>query len=159
MLSYLWTGPGLLSGDSTLNPLIDSSGVYCLEVSHIYQGVSCSDLACVTVTSINDPPEQPALAGPSGACLGTSSEYTVAPSGSGLPAAGFTWTVTGGTFTTNTNGDTIAVMWTAAGQGQVCVTADNANGSSLQNLPYGEYPGQPHRDAACPGSHLPGRQL
>ncbi|MBK7336850.1 MAG: hypothetical protein IPJ00_12065 [Saprospirales bacterium] len=100
VLSYLWTGPGLLSGDSTLNPLIDSSGVYCLEVSHIYQGVSCSDLACVTVTSINDPPEQPALAGPSGACMGTSSEYTVAPSGAGLPATGFSWTVTGGAFST-----------------------------------------------------------
>ncbi|MBK7337031.1 MAG: hypothetical protein IPJ00_13055 [Saprospirales bacterium] len=40
--------------------------------------------------------------------------------------------MTGRSLPTNTNGDTIAVMWTAAGQGQVCVTADNANGSSLQ---------------------------
>ncbi|MCB0625355.1 MAG: hypothetical protein KDC43_15900, partial [Saprospiraceae bacterium] len=71
---------------------------------------------------------------------------------------GYTWTVTGGTFVNN--GNTIDVTWTTSGAGQVCVTADNACGSSTQNcinINVGQAPALPvlnGPDTVCEGDEI-----
>ncbi|MBK6621753.1 MAG: PKD domain-containing protein [Saprospirales bacterium] len=126
ILTYSWTGPGIVSGGNTLNPTINMAGTYTLTVTQTFMGVTCTGQASVTVTSNVVVPNQPAVAGPLSPCTGGTSTYTVTPPGSGPAPTGYTWTVTGGTFTTS--GNTITVTWTAAGAGQVCVTANNACG-------------------------------
>lgn len=125
---YAWTGPGILSGDSTLNPVINMPGDYILTVTQSYLGVECSGQAQVTVAADTDTPELPSAEGPLAVCTGTEAAYQAAASGTGPAPAGFTWTVSGGTFTSN--GDMIDVAWTTEGQGTVCVTADNDCGQS-----------------------------
>ncbi len=127
-ITYAWTGPGILSGDSTLNPLVNMPGDYILTVTQSYQGVECSGQAQVTVAADTDTPELPLADGPIGVCAGTSATYQATASGTGPAPAGFTWTVSGGTFTSN--GEMIDVTWTTEGQGLVCVTADNDCGQS-----------------------------
>lgn len=127
-ITYAWTGPGILSGDSTLNLLINMPGDYILTVTQSYQSVECSGQAQVTVAADTDTPELPLADGPIGVCTGTEASYQATASGTGPAPTGFTWTVSGGTFTSN--GDMIDVTWTTEGGGTVCVTADNDCGQS-----------------------------
>lgn len=129
VLSYSWTGPGIVSGGTTLTPTVNQPGTYTLTVTHSFMGTICTAQASVTVTQNTQVPNAPTVTGPLGPCTNTTSNYTVTPSASGPAPTGYTWTVTGGTFVANgANG--ITVTWTTPGQGQVCVTANNACGPS-----------------------------
>lgn len=127
-LSYWWTGPFIVSGANTLTPTISAPGIYCLTVTHTYQGVECSNTSCVVVAAVTIPPGQPGLSGPQAACSGEPQDYVATPSGIGPEPAGYTWTVTGGTFIPS--GNSIEVSWTTPGEGQVCAAAYNGVGSS-----------------------------
>ncbi len=126
VLTYLWTGPGIVGPNNLLIATINQPGTYTLTVTQTFMGVTCTDQASVTVTANVAVPNQPTVSGPLSPCTGGTSTYTVTPPASGPAPTGYTWTVTGGTFTTS--GNTITVTWTAAGAGQVCVTANNACG-------------------------------
>ncbi|MCB9285482.1 MAG: gliding motility-associated C-terminal domain-containing protein [Lewinellaceae bacterium] len=130
VLTYSWTGPGIVSGGNTLTPTVNAPGTYTLTVTQTFMGVTCTDMASVTVTQNTAVPNPPTLTGPLSPCTNAASTYTATPSSSGPAPTGYTWTVTGGTFT-NT-GNTATVTWTTAGQGSVCVTANNACGASTQ---------------------------
>jgi len=82
---------------------------------------------CVNVAVDFPPPTPTGLAGPQMPCEGeTGLVYTV----DATPGAtGYSWAVTGGTITTNTNSTSITVTW-GSSPGTVCVTADNDCGSS-----------------------------
>ncbi|MFZ2897356.1 MAG: hypothetical protein WA004_01965, partial [Saprospiraceae bacterium] len=127
VLTYSWSGPGIVSGGTTLTPTVNQPGTYTLTVTHSFMGTTCTDQATVVVTQNTQVPNAPTVTGPLNPC--SSSNYTVTPSASGPAPTGYTWTVTGGTFVANgANG--ITVTWTTPGQGQVCVTANNACGPS-----------------------------
>ncbi|MBK7336732.1 MAG: hypothetical protein IPJ00_11390 [Saprospirales bacterium] len=126
VLPSLWTGPGIVGPNNLLIATINQPGTYTLTVTQTFMGVTCTDQASVTVTANVAVPNQPTVAVPLSPCTGGTSTYTVTPPASGPAPTGYTWTVTGGTFTTS--GNTITVTWTAAGAGQVCVTANNACG-------------------------------
>ncbi len=130
VITYQWTGPaGGIVGPSDQNTVeVQLPGTYTLTVTQSANGVVCTDMASVTVTADTAVPDPPALSGPLSACTNTMETYTVTPAGTGAAPSGYTWAVTGGTFVDN--GSSIDVTWTTAGTGQVCVTADNACGSS-----------------------------
>ncbi|MDX2279124.1 MAG: choice-of-anchor L domain-containing protein [Saprospiraceae bacterium] len=44
---YQWTGPGILSGDNTLTPVVDKPGLYELQVTNTTNG--CTALSAVTI--------------------------------------------------------------------------------------------------------------
>jgi gliding motility-associated-like protein len=127
VLTYSWTGPGIVSGANTLTPTVNEPGEYILTVTQSDLGVTCTDVASVIVVQDTAVPNPPTLTGPLNPCTNTTTTYTATPVGS-PPPTGYTWTVTGGTFVQNNN--TIQVTWTTAGPGEVCVTANNACGSS-----------------------------
>ncbi|MBK8490533.1 MAG: hypothetical protein IPL49_06375 [Saprospirales bacterium] len=130
VLAYSWSGPGIVSGGNTLTPTINQPGTYTLTVTQTFMGVTCTGQASVTVTQNTAVPNPPTVTGPLNPCTNAVSTYTATPSSSGPAPTGYTWTVTGGTFTTT--GNTATVTWTTAGQGSVCVTANNACGPSTQ---------------------------
>ncbi len=132
VISYQWTGPpGGIVGPSDQNTVeVQSPGTYTLTVTQSANGVVCTDMASVVVTEDTAVPDPPGLSGNLNTCTDSTDTYTVTPAGTGPPPTGYTWTVTGGTFVDN--GSSIDVSWTTVGTGQVCVTADNACGSSTQ---------------------------
>ncbi|RYD83177.1 MAG: PKD domain-containing protein [Sphingobacteriales bacterium] len=75
-----------------------------------------------TVTVLASP--NPSISGTAGICIGSSASYTV-PYTSGNS---YSWNVTGGIFTPNTNGNTINVNWTSTGTGTIILTETNAYG-------------------------------
>ena len=127
-VSYFWIGPGIVSGGNTLTPSVNAPGIYCLTVTQEYLGVECSDQECVVVIQNSEVPEQPTVEGLTAICSGSTAGYSVTPAGTGPEPTGFNWSVTGGTFTAN--GDSITVTWNTVGEGEVCVSAKNACGSS-----------------------------
>ncbi len=58
--SYAWTGQGIVSGDSTLSPLVNAPGTYNLVISNSANGCT-SEQAVVVSQDIIDPPVDPGL--------------------------------------------------------------------------------------------------
>ncbi|MEZ4919704.1 MAG: choice-of-anchor L domain-containing protein [Saprospiraceae bacterium] len=86
---YSWTGPGILSGDSTLNPSVELPGNYSILVTNADNG--CTSTQTVTVSQDIAPP--PADAGPDDILNCTSPQLTLG--GSGNPSGSqysFAWT-------------------------------------------------------------------
>lgn len=48
-LSYVWTGPGIVSGDNSITPIVDSAGLYTLVVENSLNGCTASDVVQVDV--------------------------------------------------------------------------------------------------------------
>ncbi|MCB0621021.1 MAG: hypothetical protein KDC41_20450, partial [Saprospiraceae bacterium] len=89
---YQWMGPGVVSGGTTLNPLVNQPGTYTLTVTNTGNG--CTQTASVTVADQTQLPNAVASADPltctqnsvsiSGAGTSTGSQYT------------YQWTTTNG---------------------------------------------------------------
>ncbi|MEZ4961500.1 MAG: hypothetical protein R2830_16855 [Saprospiraceae bacterium] len=56
LTQYQWTGPGIVGADDQPSVGVNQPGQYCLTVTHILNGVSCSDMACVAVGVDNSEP-------------------------------------------------------------------------------------------------------
>ena len=100
---YSWTGPGIVSGDSTLQPTVDMPGVYTLSIVNTDNG--CTDTQSISVPQ--DILTPVALAGNDGLINCNTPTGTVGstanPTGSNFTLQ---WTTVGGNFTSPTNGPT-----------------------------------------------------
>ncbi len=105
-LTYLWSGPGIVSGQGTLQLGVDAPGTYTLLVTNNANG--CTDDASIIVPQDIVPPV--ALAGPDVLinCFNPSGSLgsTGNPTGAGYTLA---WTTTGGNFTSATNTPTVTI--------------------------------------------------
>ena len=130
--TYLWTAGngGLISGPNNLIAATAAApGVYKLLVCRTISGVTCCDSTSVNVTSSIVLPNTPVISGSGAICADTNQLFSV---GAVLGATHYTWTVPPGISIISGQGDTaIIVQWTNALGGNICVTADNACGSSL----------------------------
>lgn len=61
-ITYQWTGPGIVSGGTTLNPMVDQPGTYTITVTNTETG--CEEIATVTVAEDITPPVAMATAPP-----------------------------------------------------------------------------------------------
>ncbi|MDR2238453.1 MAG: choice-of-anchor L domain-containing protein [Chryseobacterium sp.] len=121
VFSWTTTGGNIVSGDNTLNPVINAPGTYTLTISNTLQpgGLVCTAVANVTVTGDSAPPVTGLTASKIQICNGESVILTasggVTYNWTGLPGTGNTQTVSPTTTTTYT------------------VTAVGANGCVSQN--------------------------
>lgn len=51
LFTYLWTGPGIISGGNTENPIVNAAGVYTIIVTNITNGCTASDQMIVTTNA------------------------------------------------------------------------------------------------------------
>jgi gliding motility-associated-like protein len=51
-LSYVWTGPGILSGGTTLTPVINAAGTYNVTVTNVTNGCTATDNVEVTADQV-----------------------------------------------------------------------------------------------------------
>lgn len=91
-ITYVWTGPGLVSGDSSLNPVINQPGNYNLVISNAANGCT-SELAVVVNQDVTPPP---ADAGPDDELNCYSPQLVLGgPGNPSGPTYTFAWTGTG----------------------------------------------------------------
>lgn len=116
-VTYVWTGPGIASGQNTLQLGVNLPGTYNLVITNLDNG--CTDDASIVVNQDVVPPV--AVAGsdvlincftPTGS-LGSAAN----PSGAGFTLA---WTTVGGNFTSGVNGPTATIN--QAGTYQLLIT-------------------------------------
>ena len=104
--TYSWTGPGIVSGQGTLQPTVDAPGVYTLNIVNSANG--CTDTETITVPQ--DIVAPVALAGNDGLINCTTPTGSVGstnnPTG---PNFTLQWTTVGGNFTSPTNGPTATI--------------------------------------------------
>ncbi len=65
--TYLWAGPGVVSGGTTLSPMVNAPGIYTLTVTNLAN--NCTSTAQVTVIQNSTPPTAIAAAPQSITCL------------------------------------------------------------------------------------------
>jgi len=119
---YTWTGPGIVSGQGTLQPTVNLPGVYTLNIVNTANG-------CTATNNINVPQDilaPVALAGPDGLINCTAPTGGVGslnnPTGANFTLA---WTTPDGNFTSATNGPTASID--AAGTYTLLIT-NTSNG-------------------------------
>ncbi|MDX2135061.1 MAG: choice-of-anchor L domain-containing protein [Saprospiraceae bacterium] len=61
--TYLWAGPGILSGANTLTPVVNSTGAYNLTVTDLLNGCTSTDVVAIT-EDVNAPVAAAQPAGP-----------------------------------------------------------------------------------------------
>lgn len=93
MFSFLWTGPNIISGDSTLTPTIGAPGTYHLFISNASNG--CTSTAEVTVDQDIISPSVTLATPPILNCSLTAIPL-VATNSSTLPNFSYLWTASGG---------------------------------------------------------------
>lgn len=96
--TYQWTGPGIVSGGNTLNPVINQPGNYTITVTNTSNG--CTETATVNVTQNITPPVATGTAPPitcndpqvsiSGAGSSTGANFTYQWNGPGVVSGGNT---------------------------------------------------------------------
>jgi hypothetical protein len=120
--NYTWSGPGIVSGQGTLQPTVNLPGVYTLDIINTANG--CTDTKMVTVPQ--DILAPVALAGIDGLINCTTPAGSVG-SLSNPGGANFTlsWSTVGGNFTSGTNGPTATID--APGTYTLLIT-NNTNG-------------------------------
>lgn len=127
---YLWSGPGIIGFNNTPTIQVNQPGEYCLIVRHSRGGVFCQDTACVTVLQDSGIPQLPVLTGESNPCAGQTHIYSATATGNPPPTS-FVWTLPGNHPYTDIPPSSISVTWGPnTPVGQICVTANNACGSS-----------------------------
>ncbi|QIY90549.1 choice-of-anchor L domain-containing protein [Chryseobacterium gallinarum] len=119
--NWTTTGGNIVSGGTTLNPVINAPGTYTLTISKTYQSgnLNCTAVATVTVTGDSAPPTTGLTATKVKICNGES--VTLTASG----GATYNWTGLPGTGNTQTVSPTATTTYT--------VTAVGANGCVSQN--------------------------
>ncbi|MDO8367852.1 MAG: gliding motility-associated C-terminal domain-containing protein [Saprospiraceae bacterium] len=119
---YTWTGPGIVSGQGTLQPTVNLPGVYTLDIVNSANG--CTDTQDINVPQ--DIVAPVALAGPDGLINCTSPAGSVGNSGNPTgPNFMLQWSTVDGNFTSPTNGPTATID--AAGTYTLLIT-NNTNG-------------------------------
>lgn len=126
----VWTGPGIVGPNNNPTVTVNQSGQYCYTITSSRNGVSCTDQGCVTVTQNAAVPPTPTVAGPLMPCQGTTVNYTVTPNGTPVPTS-YQWTTPNGEPITQVNATTWAVTWNSPTGGQLCVSAVNGCGPSV----------------------------
>jgi gliding motility-associated-like protein len=91
-ITYLWSGPGIVSGETTLMPTVNQPGTYTLEVTNADNG--CIGTVSVTVDEQTDPPAAVASAPPI-TCSSPSISISGAGSSTG-PDFSYQWTTNDG---------------------------------------------------------------
>ena len=115
--NYSWSGPGIVSGQGTLQPTVNLPGVYTLDIINTANG--CTDTKIVTVPQ--DIVAPVALAGNDGLINCTTPAGSVGSLGNPLgPNFTLSWSTVGGNFTSATNGPTATIN--AAGTYVLLVT-------------------------------------
>lgn len=139
--TFAWTttGGNIVSGGTTLNPVINTAGTYTLTISNTFAGnVTCTGIANVTVTGDSAPPTTGLTASKITICAGETVTLTASGGvtynwGGGLPGNGATQTVTPAAATTYTvtavgaNGCVSATPATVTVQVSQPFTAQNAS--------------------------------
>ena len=99
-ITWLWTGPGILNGETTLTPEVNAAGTYFLSVTNASNG--CTALDSVSVTQDSNAPI--VLVTVSGHLDCQMSSVTLNGSGSSSGAAiSIDWTTAGGHFSSGQN--------------------------------------------------------
>lgn len=129
---YVWTltGGTILSGQGTdcVDVQWDASGAQ--QVCAVAQnGCGDSGQTCFLV-EVATVPAAPALDGENQPCINSTQIYTV--TSSDPTATGFTWSATCGLILSGQGTNSAEILWDQSGACQVCVTADNTCGSSVQ---------------------------
>ncbi|PKF75002.1 choice-of-anchor L domain-containing protein [Chryseobacterium sp. PMSZPI] len=119
--NWTTTGGNIVSGGTTLNPVINAPGTYTLTITKAYQpgNLNCTTVGTVTVTGDSAPPTTTLTASKIKICSGES--VTLTASG----GASYNWTGLPGTGNTQTVSPTTNTTYT--------VTAVGANGCVSQN--------------------------
>lgn len=84
--SYMWNGPGIVSGANTLSPTVNQAGIYTLTVTNASNG--CTNTAAATVMANLTPPGAMALGGTL-TCIDT---IIMLQGSSNAPNASYAWT-------------------------------------------------------------------
>ncbi|HND86787.1 MAG TPA: choice-of-anchor L domain-containing protein, partial [Saprospiraceae bacterium] len=119
--TFLWTGPGILSGANTPTPVINQSGTYQLVVTNTTNGCSSTDLAVLNA----DFDKPTADAGPGFQLTCVNNTYTLQATASTGAAYSYAWTTNTGNFTSAT--DILNPTVNGAGNYYLTVT-DTGNG-------------------------------
>ncbi|MCF8239400.1 MAG: gliding motility-associated C-terminal domain-containing protein [Saprospiraceae bacterium] len=131
---YQWSGPpnGII-GPSTNNLVeVQSTGNYCLILSHESDGVSCSDTACVEVISAGLLPDLPNINGNIEICSGGVFEISVANGGPD-PISGYIFSYDPSLNVSFVNDSTFQYLPASTGQETFCISAYNECGEGPTN--------------------------
>jgi gliding motility-associated-like protein len=127
-VSYSWSGPGIVSGGTTANPVVNQPGTYNLVVTNTTNGCSnAGSPASVLVSQNNTAPAASAATGNTVTCAAQAVNLSSSPAG-----MAYNWTAPGGSsITSGAN----AQNATANGGGTYTVTVTNtANGCTANAL-------------------------
>ena len=125
--SYQWTGPGIVSGGTSLNPVVNAAGSYTLTVTNNANG--CTGTTNVNVGLDNTPPV--ANAGPPQQIDCTHSQVQLNGSGSASGSnIGYFWSTTNGNIVSGQNSATPTVNEPGT---YVLTVTNNTNGCTAQS--------------------------
>ncbi|EIA07111.1 PKD-domain-containing protein, partial [Flavobacterium frigoris PS1] len=136
-VTYLWTGGTIVSGETTLSPIVSAAATYTLTVTYIATGCKSSDTVAVTID--NTVPTAEAGTPVQINCITNEGDGTVTLNGTGSTTVGVTYLWTGGTIVSGettlspivsaASTYTLTVTYTATGcksSDTVAVTLDNS---------------------------------
>lgn len=114
-----------ISGSSvTVNQSTSIPGTYVYSLVSVTDGNTCSQAQTGASTITVNPLPVPDINGPAIACVNTPGPVYYTDDG----MAGYTWIVSGGSFTQGITADTIHVTWTTVGLNSVSVSYTDLNG-------------------------------
>lgn len=121
--TYLWSGPGIISGAQSSNIVVDRDGIYRVTVTNVVNG--CIDVDLVTVTSNFTVPV--ANAGPTFQLTCFQTNYTIPATATQGANISYAWSTVGGNFISSTT--LLQPIVNGSGRYYLTVT-DNSNGCS-----------------------------
>lgn len=105
--AYVWTGPGIQSGEATLNNcVVNAPGIYTLTVTNLDNG--CTDTATATVQQDGTATTANIVAAGNLSCSANNTQLNSTGSSSGSTIS-YDWATPNGHFTSPTNGPTATV--------------------------------------------------